>query len=332
MNESVFVKKNMTRWEQLENFIKSRSSNDPDSLAAWYIQLTDDLAYARTHFPEGEITQYLNNLTTQLHRRIYKNKREERGRIWRFWKYEVPEVCYRYRRYILYSFLVFFVSSIIGAVSVANDATFVRLIMGDQYVNMTEENIANNDPMAVYKKMGRADMFLAITYNNVRVSLLTFAAGILTSIGTGFLLFNNGVMLGAFQYFFYQKGLLADSALTLWIHGTLEISAIILAGAAGMIMGNSMLFPGTYSRMHALRRGAKDGLKLVTGLVPVFIVAGFLEGFITRLTGAPTLVKLIIIFGSLAFILYYFIIYPKLLFGNVPKPKTQAVPAAPLQR
>src|SRR3546814_12188447 len=94
-------------------------------------------------------------------------------------------------------------------------------------------------------------------------------------------------MLGAFQFFFYQKGLLLTSVLSIWIHGTLEISAIIIAGSAGLVMGNSLLFPGTWSRLESFRRGARRGLKIVIGLVPVFITAALLEGFVTRPTDMP---------------------------------------------
>ncbi len=313
MNESAFVKSNIEKWERFENWVDKGKGHDPDQLAALYIQLTDDLAYARTHYPRGEISTYLNNLTSKVHGRIYRNKKEKGSRFKNFWRYEVPSISYRYRRFLLYSFLIFAISMAIGAFSSANDESFVRLIMGDQYVNMTEDNISRGDPMGVYKKMGRADMFLAITFNNIRVSLMAFAFGIFFSVGAGFMLFNNGVMLGAFQYFFYQKGLLLSSVLTIWIHGTLEISAIIIAGASGLMLGHSFMFPGTYSRMESLKRGARDGVKLVIGLVPVFILAGFLEGFITRLTEAPNFVKALIILTSAILIVYYFIIYPQQL-------------------
>ena len=82
-------------------------------------------------------------------------------------------------------------------------------------------------------------------------------------------------MLGSFQYFFFSKGLGFQSVLVIWIHGTLEISAIVLAGAAGLILGNSFLFPKTYTRMASIQKGAKDGLKIVIGLIPIFIVAAF---------------------------------------------------------
>src|SRR5690606_37843425 len=181
--------------------------------------------------------------------------------------------------------------------------------LGDRYVNMTLENIEKGDPMAVYKSMGTVEMFLYIAFNNIRVSFLAFVAGALFSFGTVFVLFRNGVMLGAFQYFFYQKGLLLTSVLSIWIHGTLEISAIIIAGAAGMVMGNSLLFPGTWSRLESFKRGARRGLKIVAGLVPVFISAAFLEGFVTRHTGMPPWLSISIIGCSAAFILYYFVFY-----------------------
>ena len=198
----------------------------------------------------------------------------------------------------------------IGALSSANDDTFVRLILGDDYINMTLENIDKDDPMAVYKSMNQTDMFLRITMNNIYVSFMAFTMGILIPIGTPYVLFRNGLMLGSFQYFFYEQGLFLDSFLTIWIHGTLEISAIVIAGAAGLVIANSIMFPGTFTRLDSFRQGAKKGLKIVIGLIPIFIVAGLLESFVTRYTGLPVFVKASIILISAFFIIYYFVIYP----------------------
>ncbi|MEQ9263089.1 MAG: stage II sporulation protein M [Owenweeksia sp.] len=313
MNEAAFIKSNIKKWEEFEKWLEINTIRDPDELASQFIQLTDDLAYAQTHYPQGEITVYLNGLTAKVYQFIYRNKKEKTNRFITFWKYEVPEIAYKHRKSILYSFLFFMVAVAIGALSSAYDDNFTRLILGDAYVNMTEDNVAAGDPMAVYKKMGRTDMFFAITYNNIRVSLMCFAAGILFSAGTVFALLSNGIMLGAFQFWFYQKGLLLTSVLTIWVHGTLEISAIVIAGASGLIMGNSLLFPGTYSRIESLKKGAGEGVKLVASLVPVFIVAGFLESFVTRLTDWPDVAKIAIIASSAFFIVYYFIIYPNRL-------------------
>jgi uncharacterized membrane protein SpoIIM required for sporulation len=226
---------------------------------------------------------------------------------------------------VLISFLIFSLSVAIGALSAAHDDTFVRLILGDEYVNETLANIERGDPMAIYKQMGQTEMFLGITFNNVRVSFFVFVAGLFTAFASGFILFQNGVMLGAFQYFFYQKGLLVTSVLTIWIHGTLEISAIILAGAAGIIMGNGLVFPGTYSRLQSFRRAARQGLKIIIGLVPIFILAGFLEGFVTRMTGIPDIFKIAIILGSAIFVFIYFIFIPlKIKLNGLPA-KNQAL-------
>jgi uncharacterized membrane protein SpoIIM required for sporulation len=178
--------------------------------------------------------------------------------------------------------------------------------------------------MAVYKSMGRGDMFFAITVNNIKVSFMAFSMGVLLSLGTGFVLLQNGIMLGAFQYFFYQQGFLLPSFLTIWIHGTIEIASIIIAGAAGLVMGNSILFPGTYPRMESFRKGAKKGLKIVIGLVPLFVMAGFLESYVTRLTDWHWVPRLGIIVASAFFIIYYFVLYPIKLqkHGNRAEDKT----------
>jgi uncharacterized membrane protein SpoIIM required for sporulation len=165
--------------------------------------------------------------------------------------------------------------------------------------------------------MDESIMTFAITINNIRVCFIAFVLGIFFSFGTGFVLIRNGIMLGAFQYFFYQKGYLLTSVLTIWIHGTLEISAIVLAGGAGFTMGNALIFPGTFSRLVSFKRGAKAGLKIVIGLVPIFITAGFLEGFVTR--HAPNMhaaMSSAILFVSALFIIYYFVIYPQTVFNQ----------------
>lgn len=311
MKEAVFVKRNAERWRSYEE----SETEDPDVLTSRFVALTDDLSYARTFYPGSSVLKYLNGLTAQLHRTLYSNKKEDRGRILTFWKYELPYISFQARNQLLYAFLIFIVTILIGCVSAANDDTFVRLILGDGYVNQTLENIKNGDPLAIYKSSSSTDMFMAITVNNIRVSFMAFAAGIVFSAGTVFVLVQNGIMLGAFQYFFFERDLLLQSILKIWIHGTLEISAIVIAGAAGLVMGNSLLFPGTFSRLESFKAGAKKGLKLAIGLVPVFVTAGFLESFVTRLT-LPVWGSLSIIIVSAIFIIWYFVIYPRSLYGQ----------------
>jgi len=316
VREVTFLKKNAEKWKEVETFLASKEKVNPDKLADLFIQLTDDLSYSRTFYPESKTTQYLNSITAKVHQSIYKSKKERKERFIRFWKYEAPLLFYKHRMKIIISFSIFFLSMLIGVVSSAGDSGFVRLIMGDSYINMTLENIDKGDPMAVYKQMNGVDMFLGITFNNIRVSFFAFMMGLLVSFGTGWILMSNGIMLGAFQYFFHIHGLLIQSVLVIWIHGTLEISAIIIAGAAGITLGNSILFPGTYSRRQSFMIGAKEGLKMIVSLIPIFITAGFLESFVTRHTTMPVYLSLTIILGSLMFIVWYFFIYPLKIFNK----------------
>jgi uncharacterized membrane protein SpoIIM required for sporulation len=323
MREAAFVKQNLEKWEEFDKLLNQHTTTNPDRLAELYISLTDDLSFAQTQYPGSSTHQHLNQLAQKVHMAIYRNKKEKGSRFITFWKWELPLIMFEERKKLLYAFLLFALSCLVGALSAANDDTYVRLILGDGYVNQTLDNIDRGDPMAIYKSQGQLDMFFGITFNNIRVSFSAFVSGVLGSIGTGFILFYNGIMLGSFQYFFFQKGLFLTSFLTIWIHGTLEISAIVIAGAAGMVMGNSILFPGTYSRMESFKRGAIRGLKIVAGLIPVFIMAGFLESFITRLTEMPTFAKVAIIGLSAIFIVYYFIIYPYLLTRNANRTEDQ---------
>ncbi|TGE22353.1 stage II sporulation protein M [Hymenobacter aquaticus] len=319
MREVVFLRQNQAKWQRYE----STPANGPDELAARFVELTDDLAYARTFYPDSSTTAYLNTLTGKLHQALYKNKSVEPGRFAGFWRRELPLLVARHHRPLLLALLFFLLCTALGVLSAALDETFVRVVLGDAYVNQTLENIERGDPMAVYKGENESVMFLYITLNNIKVSLMAFASGLLPGLGTGTILFRNGLMLGAFQMFFYQKGLLLPSVLTIWIHGTLEISAIVLAGGAGLVMSRGILFPGTYARRESFRRAARDGMQLVLGLVPIFITAGFLEGFVTRHTDMPLLLSLLIIGSSAGFIGWYFILYPFQLY------RRHVAPAAP---
>lgn len=308
MKEALFIKQNKEKWERISEESKSKIS--AEELADNYIELTDDLSYARTFYPGSPTERYLNQLAARYFGHLYKHRRKEKGRFLNFWKYELPEVMYRYRRDMTLSLVIFVVAMFLGAFSMSQDSTFANLILGDGYVDMTLQNINEGDPMAVYKDPHSWNMFAYISTNNIKVAFMAFIYGIFLSVGTAYILFSNGVMLGTFQYFFFEKGLLGTSMASVWLHGTLEISAIIIAGGAGLMLGNSILFPGTYSRKESLTRGVKDALKVVVGLIPVFIVAGFIESYLTRLTDMHIIFNLIIIGLSAFFIIYYFAYYP----------------------
>lgn len=311
MREASFVKQNKNNWIKFESLLQNYSEIDAEILSNLYIKITDDLSYAQTFYAGSETHKYLNELSVSAHQKIYKTKRESRNKFYKFYFVEFPLMFYKYQKHLLFSFSVFAFFVAVGAFSAASDTDFVRVILGDAYVNQTIANIESGDPMAVYKKANELDMFLGITINNIRVSLTAFSLGVLFGIGTLYITIQNAVMLGSFQYFFYEKGLLWESARTIWIHGTIEISVIILGICAGFVVAQSMLMPGTFTRLQSFINGAKDGLKIVISTVPFFIIAGFLEGFVTRLTGMPDWLAILIILSSLSLIIYYYIILPK---------------------
>jgi len=316
MREAAFVKQNKDKWLKFESVLVNNVKITPDELSSLYIEITDHLSYARTFYPNSHTFIYLNGLASNAHQKIYKTKKEKKNRLYSFWVKDFPLEFYQYQKELLIAFIIAVLFTAIGAYSAATDGAFVRSILGDGYVNMTLENIAKDDPMAVYKKMGETDMFLGITINNIRVALSCFVFGVMFGIGTIFMLMQNFIMLGSFQYFFYDKGLLWESARTIWIHGTIEISSIIIAGCAGLVVGKSIFFPETYTRLTSFIRGVKASLKIVISTVPLFIIAGFLEGFITRHTEMPDWLAIIIIITSLGFIIFYYLIYPRQLYKN----------------
>jgi uncharacterized membrane protein SpoIIM required for sporulation len=296
MREAAFIQRNKRRWEQLERSVNGMEKLSADETSDLYIQLTDDLSYARTFYPKSAVLVYLNGLAGKLHQHIYRNKPTDRGRFITFWTQEIPLLMARTRKELLLSFALTVITALLGALSAYHDPDFVRTILGDEYVDQTLSNIHNGTPMAIYGSQEASSMFLYITVN---------------SAGTAYVLLSNGFMLGAFQYFFFQQGVGVESMLSIWLHGTLEISAIVIAGAAGFTMGNAFLFPGTYPRGTSLMRGARDGMKIVVGLVPVFIAAGFIESFLTRHSPIfNTWVSVSIIALSLAYIIGYFVILP----------------------
>lgn len=310
MREAAFVSQNKEKWIAFERALTDRNQISPDQLAELYIQLTNDLAYAQTYFRGSKTLDYLNSLAIEAHQKVYLNKKERGNRIWEFFKVEFPLFFSGYHKTLLYAFLVFAVAAGIGTLSTINDTDFSRLILGDGYVDMTLQNIEAGNPTGVYQDDGQLEMFIAIAWNNIRVGMLCFAFGLLTSLGSAYILFSNGVMVGAFMTMFYNQNVLYESQKVIWLHGTIELSIIVICGCAGMIMGNAILFPGTYPRLTSFLHGAKSGLKVMVSTIPLFLVAAFIESFITRYADMPDILAFLIIGLSLALIIGYYIVYP----------------------
>ena len=320
MREVAFIKQNKEKWLEFELAIFGKAKKNPDELANLYIQLMNDLSYAQTYYPKSKTVVYLNHLASQIYQKIYKTKRTEKNRIVEFFKTEVPLLLYDYKRYLLYAFVLFFFTVAMGVVSARYDQNFVRLILGDEYVNMSLENIKKGNPMAVYGSGSNWGSFIGITMNNLYVGAKCYLYGIFGGIGTFYIFLQNSLMLGSFQYFFYEQNVFWQSVRGIWIHGSMEIFAIVIESAAGFILGASILFPKTFSRMNSFKIGFKNSFKIFLSTFPFTISAGFLEGFITRYSiDMPNWLSSCIILVTLGIISFYYLVYPFIVHKKIQK-------------
>ncbi|MBK7559616.1 MAG: stage II sporulation protein M [Chitinophagaceae bacterium] len=316
MREAMFIKKNAEKWNTYQN----SPTDNPDETAERFINLIDDLSYAKTFYPKSKVTRWVNGIAAGIYQSIYRNRKEKYSRVFRFWKFELPLLFKRYHPIFLFTTVAFILFVAIGVFSSLENPDFIRGVLGNGYVDMTEENIEKGDPFGVYKDGNPFSMFVWIGFNNISVAFKAFVGGFTLGLFTMYIMWSNGLMLGTFQYMFFAKGLGTKSVLVIWIHGTLEISAIVIAATAGFILASGILFPGTYSRKVSFKRNAKDAAKVLISLVPVFIVAAFFESYVTHLMsqtydkannpGLPSWASISILVVSFLFIIWYFVILP----------------------
>ncbi len=306
MREALFIKKNKDRW------LKNQQSPpvDPDEIAKEFTQTVEDLAYAKTFYPSGKITQFINAEASRMYLDIYRNRKEESNRIVRFWKYDLPLTLYKHRRALMFSFIIFAAFFAFGYFAASQDESFASAVLGPGYVAETKQNIAVGNPFGIYETGTPFWMWMYIMINNIKVTVIMFFASILGILPGLFLLSKNAVMTGVFDEFFASRGLGINFWMVVFVHGTLEISAIILSGGAGLVLGKSFIFPGTISRMESFKQGAKDGVKIIVGMMPVLALAAFFESFITRLYNDFSILTTSVFGLSVVFVIWYFVIYP----------------------
>lgn len=311
MREVAFIKQNKEKWLGIEHVISGKLKKNPDELSSLYINLVNDLSFAKTYYPKSKTTVYLNHLSTLIFQKIYKTKRVEENRFLYFFKTEVPLLVYQYRKYLFFAFSLFIIFFSVGLVSARYDIDFVKMIIGEEYLNMTIENIKKGNPVAVYGQGSTWGEALFIIENNLKVGLNLYIFGIFAGVGSLYILFKNSVDISALLFFLSKYGALSSFSRGLWLHGVFEIFSMVIETMAGLVLGASILFPKTFSRLNSFKVGFKDSFKIFLSTVPFTIVAGILEGYVTRYALKMNLgINLFIIFGTLFIISYYYIYYP----------------------
>jgi uncharacterized membrane protein SpoIIM required for sporulation len=321
MREGMFIKRNVDKW----NGYQHEQADGPDDTAERFVTLVDDLSYAKTFYPKSKATKWINSIAANIYQSLYKNRKDKYSRFFTFWKYELPFLFRRYHKILLFTFLLFASFTFIGVITSIKDEGVISGILGQDYVEETERNIQNKDPFGIYKDGNPFSMFVYIAVNNISFAFYTAIGGLTLGVLTIYKLWQTGIMLGSFHYMFFKHGVGMKSIMVIWIHGTLEILAIIISATAGFIIASGILFPGTYSRLLSFKRAVKDALKIMIVLVPVFIVAAFLETYVTYSLGSVSSnddnkdskymiwVNAAVLVVSLLFIVWYFVIYPILL-------------------
>jgi uncharacterized membrane protein SpoIIM required for sporulation len=160
-------------------------------------------------------------------------------------------------------------------------------------LDVTPGDVTSEDISERFRQVPHPPMATGIMANNISVAVNSFALGITAGIGTCYLLLLNAMMLGGFAAHFVNHGLGYPLVAFIAPHGTLEIFAILVSSAAGLRLGYSLAVPGGMKRSASLRLGARDAVLLVLGTVPMFIIAGFIEGFVTP-SYMPGIIKILL--------------------------------------
>jgi uncharacterized membrane protein SpoIIM required for sporulation len=312
MKESKFIKNNIKRWQTLSKDIQDKSLKDkPGKMSEDFLQIGEDYSFSKTYYKSRSIKGVLNNFAAYLNLQFLNNKFQRKGILY-FVTTLLPYRLYHARKPLQLSLVLFMLFMIIGALSAEQEENlnFIRQILGEDYVDMTLENIKKGDPMYVYKDSDPITMQIYITFNNLYVALISFVLGITGGIGSFFILLKNGIMVGAFQYMFVKEGLGLESFLAIWMHGSTEIPAIIISGGAGLILAKGMFFPGHMNRLKSFQKSAREATSVFLGVIPLILFAGFVESFLTRLTMLPDTLRFIFIFSCFFFTFFYFFYFP----------------------
>ena len=286
MKEEQFIKTNSNIWRELESFsviinkkgVKSLPSNEVKRFLSTFRQCSHHLAYARTHYQESSVVTYLNSLISKCHSHVYAVKKVSPGQFFKYIGYEFPKLLKGYKWFILSSFAFFAFGVILSFILVLANADNANMFLPAAMIEGVKGGTAGSGGQWNYPLMSSYIMF-----NNISVSLRAFVFGITLRVGTIYVLFMNGALLGALTALMYMYGSPKHYWSLILPHGVIELTAIFISGAAGLIIAKSMLLPGELTRKHSLIDGAKKAVSLVMGVVLMLVIAGIIEGFFTPL-------------------------------------------------
>ncbi|SDD40425.1 Uncharacterized membrane protein SpoIIM, required for sporulation [Paenibacillus sp. UNCCL117] len=279
-----FIREHKPVWSELERLLekferrkREVQAADIDRLTALYKQASVHLAFAQTYYAEDDAGVFLNQLVSRAHHAVHAAERRSVSRVGDYFKHHFTGYVLERRWFIAAALLLFLAGGASGFAAVWQDPLNLYAVL--------PASIAENvDPMRTgenHDSVQSAVMSSTIMTNNIRVAVLAFVSGITFGVLTVYVLVYNGLLIGALAALFWQSG----RSYVFWAyilpHGIVELTAIFIAGGAGLYMGYRMIVPGSFTRKYRFLRSVKESALLLIGTIPLFVIAGIIEGYIT---------------------------------------------------
>jgi uncharacterized membrane protein SpoIIM required for sporulation len=284
MNISRFIREHKSQWTELEQLLEqlnkrtnSLQASDVSRFTELYKAVSAHLATLQTHLPADETTIYLNHLVSQAHNAMYKESNKSSTQMKEFFLHYFPSLIQARSLFVGFALLLFLLGGLLGFLSVWNDPLNLSMIMPGTMADSIDPSKTADPRGDLHSPL----VSTAIMTNNIRVAVLAFISGVTLGIGTVYLMISNGLIVGALAAVFMQSG----KSYVFWAyilpHGIIELTAIFIAGGAGLYMGYRFFVPGPYPRKLRFLESAKESAQLLIGTIPLFIIAGIIEGYIT---------------------------------------------------
>lgn len=280
-----WIEKRKPHWERLEKIVERTGPSGLEALAhrelqelgLLYRQVAADLSSVREDPMSQRIAEYLNQLLGRAHNLIYMGRRSHPGGILRFYRSVFPQVFRATFKYTLAAFTIFLGTAVAGFLACLADPSFQRYFLGPAMSDTIERREMWTHSILTIKPLASS----YIMTNNLAVSFTAFAMGITGGLGTIYMMATNGLLFGIISAACWQAGMGMQLAEFVAPHGVLELPAIFIAGGGGLLIARGLLFPGPLPRRDALVVYGGEGIRLALGIIPLLVVAGVIEAFIS---------------------------------------------------
>lgn len=310
LKEELFLSTHATTWQQLESYclqmakggLKKLSTSEIKDFLTLFKLTSHHLAYAKTHYENSQTTYYLNNLVSKCNGYVYTSPPFNLLDAIKSLFTTYAQLLRKYRSYILLAFGIFLFGSLLSFMMVLANPDYASLFLPESIVdNVHHMSKSSSSGVDVSYPL----MSSYVMTNNISVALKAFVYGITLGIGTAYILFANGLLLGGLSALYLLYGDSTYYWSLILPHGIIELTAIFIAGAAGFMVAKAFLLPGSLSRIHSLIQASKEAVSIIGGVIVMLIIAGIIEGFFTPLPISPIVKLLFAGLTALLLGLYY---------------------------